>query len=118
MRQLIVIDFLSLDGSSRRPAPTRIRAGGFNYARLAPWLIQRPLQEVGGRELDRAGGFLLGRRAYEGGFEESATIVEHLVADGSLPRGTVTFPFTDVEGAAGLLERLGRDHYSSAPGWA
>lgn len=30
---------------------------------------------------------------------------------GSLPQGTVTFLFTDIEGSTGLLERLGRDAY-------
>ncbi len=30
---------------------------------------------------------------------------------GSLPQGTVTFLFTDIEGSTGLLERAGRDRY-------
>jgi class 3 adenylate cyclase len=30
---------------------------------------------------------------------------------GSLPQGTVTFLFTDIEGSTRLLDRLGRDHY-------
>ena len=30
---------------------------------------------------------------------------------GSLPQGTVTFLFTDIEGSTRLLERLGRDRY-------
>src|SRR3954454_12139558 len=32
-------------------------------------------------------------------------------AQGSLPQGTVTFLFTDIEGSTGLLERLGREAY-------
>src|SRR6188472_3634257 len=30
---------------------------------------------------------------------------------GSLPQGTVTFLFTDIEGSTPLLERIGRDRY-------
>jgi class 3 adenylate cyclase/DNA-binding CsgD family transcriptional regulator len=33
---------------------------------------------------------------------------------GSLPQGTVTFLFTDIEGSTRLLERLGRDRYGEA----
>lgn len=39
-------------------------------------------------------------------------MVERVEATGSLPSGTVTFLFTDIEGSTSLLERLGRDTYS------
>ena len=38
-------------------------------------------------------------------------MVERVRAHGSLPHGTVTFLFTDIEGSTRLLERLGRDRY-------
>ena len=36
-------------------------------------------------------------------------MVEQMASQGSLPQGTVTFLFTDIEGSTRLLERLGRD---------
>jgi class 3 adenylate cyclase/DNA-binding CsgD family transcriptional regulator len=38
-------------------------------------------------------------------------MVERMGGEGSLPQGTVTFLFTDIEGSTRLLERLGRDRY-------
>jgi class 3 adenylate cyclase/DNA-binding CsgD family transcriptional regulator len=38
-------------------------------------------------------------------------MVEHMASQGSLPQGTVTFLFTDIEGSTRLLDRLGRDRY-------
>jgi class 3 adenylate cyclase/DNA-binding CsgD family transcriptional regulator len=38
-------------------------------------------------------------------------MVERMASPGSLPQGTVTFLFTDIEGSTRLLERLGRDPY-------
>ena len=34
-------------------------------------------------------------------------------AMGSLPQGTVTFLFTDIEGSTRLLQRIGRDRYGA-----
>jgi class 3 adenylate cyclase/DNA-binding CsgD family transcriptional regulator len=38
-------------------------------------------------------------------------MVERMASPGSLPQGTVTFLFTDIEGSTRLLDRLGRDRY-------
>jgi class 3 adenylate cyclase len=38
-------------------------------------------------------------------------MVKGMRAAGSLPHGTVTFLFTDIEGSTRLLERLGRARY-------
>lgn len=38
-------------------------------------------------------------------------MVERMGSEGSLPQGTVTFLFTDIEGSTRLLERLGRERY-------
>jgi class 3 adenylate cyclase len=38
-------------------------------------------------------------------------MVERMRVERSLPRGTVTFLFTDIEGSTRLLERLGRESY-------
>src|SRR5690242_3484276 len=40
-------------------------------------------------------------------------MVEQMASQGSLPLGTVTFLFTDVEGSTRLLERLGRERYGA-----
>ncbi len=38
------------------------------------------------------------------------------MADPELPRGTVTFLFTDIEGSTGLIDQLGEEAFAAA--WA
>ena len=41
-------------------------------------------------------------------------MAERVRVERSLPQGTVTFLFTDIEGSTRLLDRLGPDEYATA----
>ena len=66
MRKLVVGAFVTLDGVMQAPGgPDEDRDGGFQHGgRLVPYFDEK-MGQVIDEWVDRAGGFLLGRRTYE-----------------------------------------------------
>jgi dihydrofolate reductase len=91
MRQLIVTEFLTLDGVMQAPgAPDEDRSGGFEHGGWQAPYFDEVFAEAVVEGIAGAGGFVLGRKTFEilGGYWPTAPAEEQEVAEplNSLPK--------------------------------